>query len=485
MTSLRKAGTYLLPPTAKGRVRSVAKIVMLVAAVAAAVGVTTGILAPNRTSVGPSTHAGAPTVGPADNIRLYRQLLPTADTFVPIAVWDQAPNGGNVPHAYPDQAAAFRAMGVNIFVGMNSWPERFGSDDGELEAAVAEHMYVIGGGDPSSDTSAQSVASIAKLITKIPGASKYFIGYQWGDEPSCTTDVASQVATIEREDTTRLEFENEGAWIAWLPHHNVVGSAGCLAQSVANLRATSIASADDYAVTDPWHSYLCKSHGTYDCLWVYGREAQNMRALVEPDDPVWEFVETGTDDLGLSSENDGKAEDPSASPTQVNSAAWEALLGGANGIEWFCDELLPDGTPIWDYCASNGTIRSNLSYIDHAIDRFAPEINAPAVSGGLSVRSSNPAVPIISVQKEVNGTTYLLVESDRNGTTTGRYTLSRFAHGTAVLLYDSNTRYNPPVSEQNELFELNSKGSFEDSLPGNYSVKIYELLPYEPYGSEW
>ena len=84
-------------------------------------------------------------------------------------------------------------MGVNIFVGMNSWPERFGSDDGELEAAVAEHMYVIGGGDPSSNTSAQSVASIATLIAKIPGAPKYFIGYQWGDEPACTTDVASQV----------------------------------------------------------------------------------------------------------------------------------------------------------------------------------------------------------------------------------------------------------------------------------------------------
>jgi hypothetical protein len=368
-------------------------------------------------------------------------------------------------------------MGVNIFVGLYSWPERFGGDDGELEAAVAEHMFVIGGGDPFSTTSAESVASIATLISKIPGASKYFIGYQWGDEPSCTTNVASQVATIEREDPTRLQFDNEGAWVAWLPRYNILGSATCLAQAEANLRATSIASADDYAVTDPWQTQLCTSGGDYDCLWVYGQEAQNMRALVGPDNPVWEFVETGTNDLGLSAQNDGRAEDPNASPTQVNSAVWEALLGGANGIEWFCDDLLPDGTAVWDYCASNGTIRSNLSYIDHTIEHFAAEINAPAVVGGLSVRSSNRAVPIVSVQKEVNGSTYLFVESDRDGTTTGNYRMSRFANGTAELLYDSNTRYDPSVSEQGETFRLNSKGLFEDSLPGNYSVKIYEIFP--------
>lgn len=478
MTNLGEMGPFPLPRAVGNKLRSVAKYLIVAAAVLTAVATLTNVFAPTVAKSGLSSHANSSAADIANNARLYPHLLPTTDTFIPIAVWDQAPNGENVPSAYSNQAAAFRAMGVNVFVGMNSWPERFGSDDGELEAAVAEHMYVIGGGDPFSTTSARSVGSIAKLISRIPGASKYFIGYQWGDEPTCSTDVASQVATVRREDPTRLFFDNEGAWIAWLPQHNVLGSAECLAASEANLRATSIASADDYALTDPWHTYLCSSDGGYDCLWVYGKEAMNIRALVGPEEPVWEFVETGTNELGLSDENGGKAETSSASPTEVNSAAWEALLGGANGIEWFCDELLPDDTPIWDYCASKGIIRANISYIDHTIQHFAAEINAPSVLSGLSVRSSNRAVPIISVQKDMNGTTYLFVEGDRNGTTTGIYKLSRFANGTAKLLYDSNARYNPSVSEQGETFELNSKGYFEDLLPANYSVKIYEILPH-------
>jgi|GEM_PF-4427821 hypothetical protein len=98
----------------------------------------------------------------------------------------------------------------------------------------------------------------------------------------------------------------------------------------------------------------------------------------------------------------------------------------------------------------NGKIRSNLSYIDYAIEHFAPGINAPAVLSGLSARSSNRAVPIVSEQKEVNSPTYLFVESDRDGATTGNDRLGRFANGTAGLLYDSNTRYDPSVSARGE-----------------------------------
>ncbi len=442
----------------------------------ALLGVVTSLAAPHPHHAG-STRGSTPTVtrsGP--HTSRYLGLLPTNSTFVPIAVWDQAPNGGNVPRGYKDQAQAFRAMGVNVFVGMDSWPERFGSDNGELAAAVANHMYVIGGGDPTSDTSAESVASIAALVAKTPGASKYFIGYQWGDEPLCTTDVAAQVTKIESEDPTRMAFENEGAWTAWLPR-NTVGNSNCLSESEANLRATSIASADEYALSDPWHTYLCRSGSGYDCLWAYGQEATNLRALVGPNTPVWEFVESGTDDLGLSSENGGKSEEPSATPTQVNSAAWLAVLEGANGIEWFCDERLPNGNPVWDYCLSNNTIRDNLTYVDHSIERFAAELNSPSVAGASTVQSSNRSVPVVAKVKDVNGVTYLMVEGDRLGSTTATYTLDRYASGTAQLIYDSDSQYDPNVSELGKTFRLNSLGQFSDPLPSSYCVKIYEIHP--------
>jgi hypothetical protein len=452
----------------------VAKILIRPALVLLLVGVVTNTLAPSVFGGHASPPAKARPVHAVPHLPRYLGLLPTSPDFIPIAVWDQAPNGGNIPSQYKNQAQAFQAMGVNVFVGMNSWPERFGSDNGELAAAVASHMYVIGGGDPTSNSSATSVASIAALVAKTPGASKYFVGYQWGDEPTCSTDVAAQVAVVQREDSHRMVFENEGAWTAWLPK-NTVGNAGCLSQSEANLRATNIASSDEYALTDPWHTYLCHTRQGYDCLWAYGAEARNLRRLVGPSAPVWEFVETGGNDLGLSKENDGKAETQGASPAEVNSAAWEALLNGANGIEWFCDQLLPNGTPIWDYCASNAVIRDNLTYVDHSIEQYAAELNAPSVPNLVSVHSSNSAVPINFDVKEVDGHTYLIVQGDRLGSTTATYTLSRFGAGSARLLYDSNAQYDRTASDQGKVFRLGSTGTFSDPLPGNYSVKIYEL----------
>jgi hypothetical protein len=438
-----------------------------------AVGILTSAFAPalNGGSTARSARPPAPQVTAHGN--LYHDLLPSSPDFLPIAVWDQ---GGNAP--------LFRSMGINVFLGMNSWPERFGSDNGELASAVANHMYVIGGGDPTSDTAPESVKSIAALMAKIPGSTNYFIGYQWIDEPSCSVNIGSQVATINSESPGRLTYANEGAWTAFLPV-NTVGSETCLKQSEANLVAPAIASSDDYAITDPWHSQECIGA---KCIYLYGENAAHMRALTGADKPVWEFVESGTD-YGLS-QQDGPCDwatnrcvhgnEAQATPPQVNSAAWEALIGGANGIEWFCDERLPNGKPIFDYCGSDATIRTNLTYIDDTIARFAPEINADPVGNVASVRSSNSSVPILSTVKQVDGHTYLMVESNRQGTTTGTYTLGQFAHGNARLLYDSNAQYDRSVSEQGKIFRLSSNGTFSDSLPTYFNVKIYEINPGPP-----
>ena len=135
------------------RLRSVAKLLIPTSVALALVGALTSLAAPRAHHEGPAPTPATPARAGQHATR-YLGLLPTANNFIPIAVWDQAPNGGNVPTGDKNQAQAFHAMGVNVFVGMNSWPERFGSDNGELAAAVANHMYIIGGGDPNSDTCA-------------------------------------------------------------------------------------------------------------------------------------------------------------------------------------------------------------------------------------------------------------------------------------------------------------------------------------------
>lgn len=424
--------------------------------------------------------------------------LPTSPNFFPIAVWDEDPaQTGDVPAPYGDLADAFKAMGVNVFVGLYDWPQTFGSDsDGvpgqdELAAACRDHMYVIGGGDPTSPLAADSVASVLAVVAKEPSCAKYLVGYQIGDEPSCTVNVPDQVSVIRSEDPTRMVYENESSWTAYLPA-NLEGSAQCFAQAKANLAATDVASSDNYAITSPWMRD-CREP---DCLWIYGRNTLEVRSVVGPYKPVWMFVETGTDNLGQPEQNgsicsattnlcEPYGNEYRATPAQVDSAAWLTLIEGANGLEWFCHDTIAS-----DYCAGGGgngettqgsdrAIPANLSFIDHTVESFAPELNSPTVHGA-RIASLND-VPIASMVKTVNGVTYLFVESDRMGATRGSYGFGRGLAGARVVtVFDSDERYDVKHSTKGKVFTLNSSGSFSNWLGGygdNYEVKIYSITP--------
>ena len=278
--------------------------------------------------------------------------LPTSQSFFPIAVFDQSPSGGDVPAPYTNQAQAFKAMGVNTFVGLDGWPSSYGVDTGgELAAACAAGMYFIGsyGAGTAASGAANSVQSVLGAANSEPNCSKYLVGYSLGDEPACSTNVAAQVAAAAAVDPTRMDYENTAGYFT---------SANC----AANLNAPSIASADDYAVTNPWDAPPnsgCEANSPPDCLYLYGTYTDDVVAADTSGHPVWMFVETGGTDLALSSQNgsvcnastnlcsDGNEYE--ATPPQVNSAAWLTLINGSQGIEWFCDDTYAS-----DACAGGG-----------------------------------------------------------------------------------------------------------------------------------
>jgi hypothetical protein len=451
--------------------------------------------------------ASASSKGPSALYGPFSHGLPTSPDFFPISVWYQSPSGGNVPAPYTDQAQAFKAMGINVFVGVSQsngldWPESYGADQGEMAAAAAAGIYVIGGGDPSCspantgsdpcDTDHASVESVQKLLASLPASdAKYFAGYQWTDEPACNVDISLQASTIHNEDPTRMTYANEGAWTADLPNNDIGAPSGsgltstqCLSKAETNLVAPSIVSSDDYALTDPWHSSVCAGA---NCVYLYGDSAATMRRLAGPTQPVWSFIETGTDDLGLSSQNGpcnfttntcAHGNEAAATPAQVNSAAWDAVINGANGIEWFCDDSVaydacagggPDGQPAVSGSRTYG-IAANLSSIDHTIENFAPELNSPDAPG-LTVSSG---LPMSTMLKDVDGKYYLFAESDRDGTTTSTFRDPALAGDTATLVYNSAAEYGPDVHDAPS-HHVTTAGAFSANFGPQYQVKVYEI----------
>ena len=463
----------------------------------------------------------------------------SSSPMFPIGVWLQDPadtTGFESGHSTLGAAAA--GEGINTFLGFYKWPSAFGHDGdtgggtGEFQAACNAGEYVMAGGDPNSNTSASSVASVDKIAAAETRAgtgtscSNYLAGYNWDDEPAeCTTNVASQVATIQAEDPTRAAVDNMAGWVTW-------GDSGCNSTADAAFAAPTYPSSDDYHNTDPWNTSACKgaAHVTTspwaDCSWLYGYQGAVQTSLAGGK-PTWEFIETGTDELGFSSQNGStcstttnacsNGNEYNATAPQVNADAWSAILNGVDGIEWFCHgtaqgQNLSDSDCMGGSGTASNAIFANLKYIDGSIQGFAPELLSPtqgsctmqpstassidkalltSCSGGdLSMTSSSATEPIVGMTKVVNGTTYLFVEADRaNGSTTGTYSVTGAANQSATLVYDSAAHYDPAASEQGNTFALNSSGAFSDTLSGDngagsnnygagangYQVKVYAI----------
>jgi hypothetical protein len=474
----------------------------------------------------------------------FRNGLPSSRGFFPIAVWSQY--GGSIqksgpwgfPRQYRDLAAAAAGAGINTFIGEYGWPDAYGRDadpsgPGFLQAACNVGDYVIAGGDPSSNRTAGSVASVDKIARREKrrgtniSCSHYLAGYMIGDEPpECTTNVRAQVAAIHAEDPTRLVIEGmAGGWVTW-------NQSGCPGKADAAFSAPSLPASDDYHNVDPWNVNSCEaaSHVSRrpvaDCSWVYGY-AEAIENKLGRGKPTEAIIETGNDAFGFAEQNGSRCDkatnrcsdgnEYNATAPQVNSDVWGALINGAAAIEYFCDGNARTGAFGYSDCLggsgkASAAIFSNLQYIDHIIATFAPELNTVSngactmqpstyssrnealrrsCSGGdLKVSTSSAIEPIQAMAKSYDGSEYLFVMADRaNGSTIGTYTVAGHAGQTAKLIYDSAARYDPGKSELGRTFVLNGSSQFSDSLTGDngrgsngygtgansYEVKIYKI----------
>ena len=335
------------------------------------------------------------------NITVTDAAATPRSSVFPVAVWLQDPaETNNIESGYSTLGAAAAAEGINTFLGFYDWPSAYGVDNStggqgsQFQAACNAGEYVIAGGDPSSNTSAESVASIEKIASDETQAgtgsscTNYLAGYDWDDEPAeCSTNVAAQVAAIHADDPTRPTVDNMASWVTW-------GDSGCDSTADENFSAPSFLSSDDYHNTDPWNVGSCTGAAHVskspwaDCSWLYGYQGAIQTSLAAGK-PTWEFIESGTDELGFSGQNGStcntttnacsNGNEYNATAPQVNADAWSAIVNGVTGIEWFCHgtaqgQNLSDSDCMGGNGSASNAIFSNLRYIDDTIQSYAPEL---------------------------------------------------------------------------------------------------------------
>jgi hypothetical protein len=295
----------------------------------------TGGLLPSLCAAALAAGGAAPSSEPGSVYAPWPNGPPQSPDFFPIAVWWQQPTAEGLSGKYFTQAEAVAGEHMTVMIGLSGkgktgvWPERFGEDEGELEAIKANKLYLVGGVKTpfSENESAGSVASMIKLAKAI-GASANLIGYNVGDEPDCATmlRVPEMIAGISRFDPSRVVLYNETAWVAQ-PRSPQLQK--CSDAAVAALRATSIASADMYPLTNPWFGppsgvirgdFLSTPN---DGLFKQGEITRGLIHYARPGQPVWLYVEAGGDNFGGSKHrNKFDASITAGSTTITNESGW-------------------------------------------------------------------------------------------------------------------------------------------------------------------
>jgi len=453
--------------------------------------------------------------------------FPQSPNFFPIVVFLQDPQwsmGSGAP--YSSVPLALKGAKINIVLPVeNGYPTTFGVDPGgRFQALASQGIYFVAGNvDQTGNTSPTSVASYEAMAASI-GATQYLIGYNLGDEPTCSTmaNFPSIVSTVSSFDSSRPIFWNFTDWV--FSHGSCYPPSN--STNTSALQAISIGSFDVYPLTGPWNggsSIPFVAGQAQDNMWINGWSVAQFVALGRAGQPIWGFVDTGTNELGYSSQNGSSCNTSTnlctsdnheyrATAEQVNAEVWMDIINGAMGVEYFCDDTsLATGQTAYNFCLGSttegegsvsATIASNLTYVNTNILSYAPQLNSSVLgrctmnkgtgytnyttscsNGILSMSTGTSSVPGSAIVKSYNGTPYLFADSDRNGSATMTFTLSGYAGSTATVVYDSNAQYDPAHSSVGSSFTLNGNGQFSDTFGANshnYQPKMYKITSGGP-----
>jgi hypothetical protein len=337
-----------------------------------------------RSPLGPTAPA-APAPPPR-----WAQGMPTDPAYFPIGVWLQL----------PADAAAYRRVGVNLYV--NLWK---GPSDDDLSALAGAGMRVI---------CEQNAVGLRHR------GDPTIVGWFLHGDPDIELSEGARItrSTVDPETILRA-YRDTGARDPARPLFLLLGRG--VAWDDDPQRGPRAHHPEDYDTyvrggdllgfqLYPMNDYDEPIHGDLSYL---GRGVDRLRAWAANAKPVWAWIET----TRIHPYSAGQP-----TPAQVRCEVWLALIHGAEGIVYFCHSFVP--TPEDDRALlDDPAMLAAVGAIDAQIASLAPVLHQPPIADGPVVRSGDAALPIDSVAKRWGGATYVFAAALRAGATTADFSV--------------------------------------------------------------
>lgn len=351
--------------------------------------------------------------------------LPQDPAFFPIGVWLQA----------PANAARYRELGINLYVGLWQGPTR-----AQLEALEKAGMRTI----------------CAQNETGLRWPGRTIAGWLHGDEPDNAQaaaigygpPIAPRVVVADYErmraaDPTRPVLLNLGQGAAWDGWHGRGVRTNHPEDYPEYCKGADLVSFDIYPVTHDKPAVRGK-------LEFVGRGVQRLVGWTQAKKPVWACIETT------------HVGNPDARPTpaQVRSEVWIAIACGASGVVYFAHEFQPKFVEAG--LLAYPEIAAAVLAVNEEVRALAPILNRPQVRDAVQARIDGPGELALRVHEE--GRDLVVVAASLSGAPL-RATFRAAGRKAGVVVRLGEAR--PGRLED---------GSFADEF-APYAARLYRLTP--------
>lgn len=361
-----------------------------------------------------------------------------------VSYYEQFPNGGSrfpfplvIDWADAPYLEAYKSLGMNTVIVGGGNEDYFGP----VVDADMDFYPCLHGNDMSGPMAA--VSGDAELAERIRG---YFIT----DEPEYDKDRLPTTLRTWRNNARRIDstrpmyinlgrniIENQG--FQWQP-------PGISARDVNQqyrdfLALVDQGSMDAYGIARTFpYTYSGNDSKRYG-IWFYPLQIKRMRSeITDGSVPIWGEVETTS----------AYANEPT--PLQVERAVWSMLIAGAKGILYFDHRFSsPAVSQNFNAMLSDAPMAAKITALNAQITTLADVLNADEIdivseytsTGTLATNQggypAGASIPMHYSARVVEGTTFLVCQSIRDGGTTASFHIPGFEGATFTVFGESRT----------------------------------------------
>jgi hypothetical protein len=321
---------------------------------------------------------------------------PSTDaSYFPIAVWLQE----------PDLAGQYKAIGVNLYIGLWDGPAQ-----SQLDGLKSAGMQVI-------------CAQNQFALDNLDNYNDIIVGWMHGDEPDnaqWNSSTSSYDPCIDPDiiindyniwgmnDPTRPVYINFGRGAADTDWYGRGDCTGHTEMYPDYIQGADILSFDIYPVTNNIPSVAG------DLTYV-GHGIENLITWSGGTKAVWCWIETTHIDS-----------DVKPTPAQVRSEVWMAIIHGANGIGYFCHDWNFNGTGTFNEHAllDDTQMRDAVAAINAEIAGLAAVITSQNRGNGIVVQSVSPSGSVDYLLKFSANALYIFTICMLNSTAGGTLNIS-------------------------------------------------------------